>query len=670
MTVLGLTGGIDATHENVYDFPFDFIHDSAAVLVRDGRVLAGIESERLNRIKHTNKTWGPAARFCLEQAGVTLGEVDAFAYYATEDYCDRLLQHLYLQNFGLGTLLTGRTMIAEGLKREFGEAVDPGKIRFVHHHHAHAVAAYAQSGYDRALVLTLDGQGEKIAGMVFDAEGGKMTMLRSMPEEHSLGWLYRDVIRFLGYEMFDEYKVMGMAPYGKPERHRKLFSTFYELLPEGGYRLHLERVAALHGYVRPRRKGQPFSQNQQDVAAALQEALETIAVHVARHFQQATGHTKLCLAGGVAHNCSMNGRLVYERVFERIFVHPAAHDAGCAVGAALAVNLLERPGTKAAPIDHVYWGTDMGDDAAIERELRGWSGLVTFEKRADIVAHAARLMAEGKVFGWVQGRSEFGPRALGHRSILADPRPAENKDIINRMVKKREAYRPFAPSVLAERVDEFFVLPGGQKDFPFMTFVVDVQPDKRALLGAITHVDGTARVQTVARASSPRYWELIHAFGEITGVPMLLNTSFNNHAEPVVDSVREAIACFLTTELHHLAIGDFFVSKQNVEPTDDALLALAVTLPENLALRRERKRSADGAQWETSCAATFTQHRGKSATLSETMAAVLERADGTASVGALAERAGAGRTAQARAELAAELRELWTNRVVVLRPAS
>ncbi|HYD83883.1 MAG TPA: carbamoyltransferase C-terminal domain-containing protein, partial [Opitutus sp.] len=343
------------------------------------------------------------------------------------------------------------------------------------------------------------------------------------------------------------------------------------------------------------------------------------------------------------------------------------------------VNLLERPGTKAAAIEDVYWGTDIGGEMEIERELRGWSELVTFEKRADMVTQAARLMAEGKVFGWVQGRSEFGPRALGNRSILADPRPAENKDIINRMVKKREAYRPFAPSVLAERVDEFFVLPGVQKDFGFMTFVVDVQPDKRVQLGAITHVDGTARVQTVTRASNPRYWELIRAFGEITGVPILLNTSFNNHAEPIVDSVREAIACFLTTELHHLVIGDFFVSKKNVVPADEALFGLAVTLPENLALRRERKRSADaadaggaegarGARWETTCVATFTQHRGKSATLSDGMAAVLERANGVTSVSELAARAGVARTVEARAELAAELRELWSNRVVVLRP--
>ncbi len=664
MLVLGLTGGLDAAHENVFDLAFDEVHDSAAVLVRDGRVVAAFEQERLNRIKHTNKTAGPSIRACLEVAGAQLADVDAVAFYATESYCRRVLQLLHLRNPGRCELLTPRGMVQRILLREFGRTVDEEKIRFVGHHWAHAVSTYHLSGFDAALVMTIDGQGEGISGMAFDARGPELEVLRSMPERDSLGFLYRDVIRFLGYEMFDEYKVMGMAPYGDASRFRRLFTAFYDLLPDGEYRLHLERVAGLFEYLSPRKKGEPFSRIHHDLAAALQEALEIVGGHVVRHFQQATGQRQLCLAGGVAHNCSLNGRLLYSGLFDRMFVQPASHDAGCALGAALAVDLAEGERRSADPIAHVFWGADTGDDAAIERELSGWRAFLSVERRDDIVGTAATLLADQKVIGWVQGRAEFGPRALGHRSILADPRPAEHKDIINRMVKKREAYRPFAPSVLEERVDEFFVVPATQKHFPFMTVVVDVQPDKRELLGAVTHVDGTARIQTVDRGSNRRYHDLITAFGERTGVPIVLNTSFNNHAEPIVDSVRDAVVCFLTTDLHHLVVGDYLVSKR--EARDEDWLALRVSLPPAVAVSRET-RHGDAVHTETACRIGFTYDHGKSATLSAGLYGVLVAADGVRTLGELVREAGL--NDQAAGSLLGELAELWSARMVRLEPA-
>lgn len=661
MTVLGLTGGIDATHANEFAVRFDNIHDAAAVLVRDGRVLAAIEEERLNRIKHTNKAPHGAIRFCLEQAGIKAEQLDAVVFYATEPYVQRVLQMLHLGDFGQRELMTPRGYVQRMVRTATGGEIDPAKIYFVDHHTCHAVSAYAMSGFDAALVASIDGQGESIAVVIYDGRGRELKPLKRFAESDSLGALYREVIRFLGYEMFDEYKVMGMAPYGDAAKYRELFKTFYELKPAGDYSLHLERLTALFRVAKPRRKGEAFSEIHQHIAAALQETVEKIALHLLTHWQRTTGHKNLCLVGGVTHNCSMNGRLLYSGLFEKIFVQPAAHDAGCAIGAALAVQLALAPNSPVEPLTDVYWGSELGTPEEIGRELQTWSGFVTAERCDDIGARAADLLAAGKAIGWVQGRSEFGPRALGNRSILADPRPAENKDIINRMVKKRESYRPFAPSVLAEKVDDYFVTTATEKEFPSMSVILDVRPECRALLGAITHVDGTARVQTVTRTMNPRYWELIRAFGERTGVPMLLNTSFNNHAEPIVDSVFDSIVCFLTTDLNALAVGDWLVLKR--EPTPEAWLALRVALPASVALVEERRWvSATEQAWVRE--ARFSYHHGKTARLSAELYRLLGAADGKMTLAALG--AAAGLDDAATLALLPELREMWGNRMVVL----
>jgi len=668
MIILGLAGGLDLAHTNAFRVPFDAMHDSAAVLVRDGRVIAAIEEERLNRIKHTNKTPHRALRFCLESQGVRPEQVDAVAFYATEPWVNRVLETMHLANFTLPELDTPRGMVQRLFREELGFALPPEKAFFVDHHECHAVSAYAMSGFDASLVATLDGQGEAISGVIFDGRGRELKPLKKFTAANSLGYLYRDVIRFLGYEMFDEYKVMGMAPYGDPAKFRTLFKTFYDLLPDGDYRLRLDRVPALFQIAKPRRKGGAFTETHQHIAAALQETVEEIALHVLGHFATTTGHTRLCLAGGVGHNCSMNGRVLYAKMFERLFVQPAAHDAGCALGAALAVQLTKAPQSSIEPLTHVFWGSDLGEDAAIERELRSWEAFVASEKCDDVVNRTADLLANGEAIGWVQGRSEFGPRALGNRSILADPRPAENKDLINRMVKKREAYRPFAPSVLQEKVDEYFVTTPTQKEFPTMSVILDVRQEWRDKLGAITHVDGTARVQTVKRDANPRYWELIRAFGERTGVSMLLNTSFNNHAEPIVDSVRDAVVCFLTTDLHALVVGDWLVTK-SLAATDakaEAWLRVNVGLPVTVALARERSWvSATEQTWRHEV--RFTYHHGKSAQISAAMHALLAVADGTRSVRTAAAAVGLGE--REAAQLVPELIELWTNRMIALAPA-
>src|SRR5688572_21813287 len=278
-------------------------------------------------------------------------------------------------------------------------------------------------------------------------------------------------------------------------------------------------------------------------------------------------------------------------MFEDIFVQPAAHDAGCAIGAALYPFFKQQSANggngKVTQLDHVFWGTEIGNGEAVLNDLEQWRDFLEFESRDDIAEHTAELLAQGFVVGWVQGRSEFGPRALGNRSIVADPRPAENKDIINSMVKKREAYRPFAPAVLEEYADEFFKLPRPGMYSPFMTFVVQVREEMRELLKATTHVDGTARIQTVSRSTNSSFWQLIDEFRKRTGVPVLLNTSFNNNAEPIVDSVQDAIVCFLTTKLHYLSVGNYLVSKKNIDHA--AYLTLVPQLPAYARLTQTKR---------------------------------------------------------------------------------
>lgn len=665
MLILGFSGGLDRDHEDAFDLPHDFAHDSAAVLVRDGEVVAAIEQERLNRIKHTNKAAGPAIRFCLHHAGVTVDRIDAVAYYAAEAYADRLLRETRLVHPSAPPLDSARAMVQRVVADACGQSIDPSRICFVSHHWAHAVSTYFMSGFDEALVVTLDGQGEGVSGTIFDGRGQELSLLRSVSEPHSLGFFYRDVIRFLGYDMFDEYKVMGLAPYGDPERFRRICGALYDLLPDGGYRLHLERVPELSHYVTPRVRGARFDREHLDLAAALQEALETIGSHVIQHFADETGHRQLCLAGGVAHNCSLNGRLAYAGLFDQLFVQPASHDAGCALGAALAAQIDRQRDDPVAPLRHVSWGSDLPSDEQLARTLDGWASFLTVERPADVCTEGARLMAAGKVIGWVQGRSEFGPRALGHRSILADPRPAEHKDTINRMVKKREAYRPFAPSVLEEHAGDYFVLPGKQRRFPYMTVVLQVHPDKRDLLGAVTHVDGTARVQTVNRGVNERYWRLIDEFRTLTGVPMVLNTSFNNHAEPIVDSVNDAIVCFLTTDLDALVVGDCLVQKRWGAP--ERILDLCVSVPPTVSIRAVTRSGPEGPTSRHELG--WTHRGGRFATISPTIHAALTRADGTRTMRSLLAEVPDSET-QKPDSVVTELQELWSSRLVVLGPAS
>ncbi|MBM7488031.1 carbamoyltransferase [Bradyrhizobium sp. USDA 3686] len=665
MLCLGLSGGLDRVYENPLQLPNTFLHDGAAVLVKDGRVIAAVEEERLNRIKHSNKLPSSAIEYCLAAAGVELRDVDRIAFYATEAYCNSMLERLFISQPEISIPLDANLLLRHLLAAEFGTQVDPSRVSFVGHHQAHAVSALAMSGFEESLVLAIDGCGDFLSGLLAVGSGTEMTELMTFPETNSLGLFYLETIRYLGYGLFDEYKVMGLAPYGDPARYRELFSQFYELSPNGAYRVHLDRIGpALLRNIEVRRKGMPFTQQHRDVSASLQEALERIVFHILRHYREQTGMKRLCLAGGVAHNCTLNGKLLYSGLFEDIFVQPASHDAGCALGAALMVSNEAGQAPPRERLRAVYWGPDVGSDDSIEQELKGWAGHLEIERTADVAARAAEWIADGAVIGWVQGRSEFGPRALGNRSILADPRPAANKDRINAMVKKRESYRPFAPSVLEEDAGAFFELPDGRAEYPFMNFVVRVRESMRALLGAITHIDGTARLQTVSRTSNAAYWELINAFKARTGVPILLNTSFNNNAEPIVDSVADAITAFLSTELDGLVVGSFLIKKRAT--TIENWTALAVSLPPHVSLYRVRAHAGRDRQ-ETICEIRMGHSSHDSVRVSHDLFDMLMQIEKEAVLADLLARVTSDRTR--REALLNELRGLWDQRRIRLHPS-
>jgi len=557
------------------------IHDAAAVLVEDGELVAAVEEERWFRDdKHTGIFPARSVRFCLERLGDlppderhvdrvavniaprrALGDAGSFAASLLPGHRSRTNRraHLHLRHYFERTARELRqTLRAAGFRR-------PARVDAVPHHDAHAASAFFVSPFDEAAVLTVDGRGEWATTSFHRGRDNRLEPLGSLGLPHSLGILYAAFTHYLGFHDHDEFKVMGLASYGDPARFRGVFRELVHPT-DTGFRLatehfdeHLgsvscgEGVRALLG-LEPRVPESELGREHYDLAAALQERTEEIGLHLARLVHARTGSRNLCLAGGVALNCVMNQRILEETDFERIFVQPASYDAGGALGAAYWIHHQELGRPRGFRMDRADYGPEYGDDE-IEAVLR--AGLLRYRRSDDIARDAAEKIAEGRIVGWFQGRAEFGPRALGHRSILADPTRPDMQDHVNDRVKHREDFRPFAPSAHEERFHEMFE---GAPD-PFMTKVVPVREEFREQLPAITHVDGTARLQTVSREANPLYHRLIGEFEKRRGVPVVLNTSFNVRGEPMVCQPKDALRCFFTTGIDHLAIGSFLVDK-------------------------------------------------------------------------------------------------------------
>jgi predicted NodU family carbamoyl transferase len=664
MLTLGLSGNFSAEREDlVPKMHWGFFHDSAACLVRDGVLLAAVEEERLNRIKKTTKFPINAIRACLDIANCSAADIDGIGYYFAEKFSDDSLNAIYLQ-YPQAPPLYSRQLINGWFAKELGSEVQEGKLSYSPHHLAHGMSAFARAGMKEALVVAMDGNGEEECITIYRGSDGKLETLGTYPTYKSLGYLYLFGTMQLGYGFGDEYKVMGLAPYGRPEIYREIFESIYTLRADGDYEIHrrgpglspLAPVLLEHG-ITPRRKGEPLSQAHKDLAAGLQEALEKIVMHVLTHWQKATGLRAAAFSGGVAHNSSLNGLILRSGLFDEVFVHPASHDSGAAEGAALFVEqrmnggILPRHRMRNASL-----GPDLGGIDEAERNIRLWGEFVDFERSSDIVSNAAQMLADGAVLGWAHGRSEFGPRALGNRSILADARPKENWTRINAMVKQRESYRPFAPVVTAEHVHTYFEIPKTVAAYDFMSFVVPVKPDRRNELGAVTHIDGTARLQVVDKTVNPRFHELVSKFGEITGTPVLLNTSFNGSAEPIVQDINDIMTCYLTSGLDYVIIEDFIVRRKAAQFSFDNLVIRF--RPTTRLVRRGQHGEAGAGSIVHEIFLDY--NNGPKMNLSAEMYRILSQVDGVTPVGGL--------DACLTDDLKAELYEIWQGRFVTMTP--
>jgi len=566
-------------------------HDSAACLVQDGSVIAAAEEERFTRVKHgkrpipfsTYELPFYAIDYCLREAGISLLDLDHIAYsydpfLLLGSRRDDAAISLPLEPSAhpipsewesawdplfLSSIVNAPRHLLDGvphhLQARFRDARQRGHYRwhFVEHHIAHAASAFHASPFHTAAVLTLDGRGEKATTSYSLGTGNMLRWLGQVNMPHSLGLLYEQVTGYLGFlPSSDEYKVMALASFGKP-RYVEMFHEIVQLAADGQYviqSLHLEER-----FGPPRLKGGPLEQLHYDIAHSLQVVLEETVLGMTRWLHEQTGEENLCMAGGVALNCVMNACVRDKGPFQQVWVQPAAGDAGTALGAALWVDAQEREGTwksneRRYCMDHAFLGPAYTDDE-IEQFLI-WSKL-PYRRLTDVAEQVADLLAQDKVIGWFQGRMEFGPRALGARSILASPISASMQTRLNE-IKDREDFRPVAPVVLEEEAENWFDHAGVS---PFMLFVYPVRADKVDRIPAVRHVDGTARIQTINRKQNPIYYDLIKAFQKRTGVPALVNTSFNTRGEPIVCSPRDAVECFWTSPLDALAIGSFLLEK-------------------------------------------------------------------------------------------------------------
>ncbi|MCH7760506.1 carbamoyltransferase [candidate division TA06 bacterium] len=585
-----------------------FYHDAAAALLKDGELVAAAEEERFSRMKHDFGFPLHAIRFCLEREGIKPEELDYVVFYEKPFLkFERILMttfQTYPRSWNvfkesMVTWLLDKLWIKGLLREKIG--IQKEKILFSEHHLSHAASAFFCSPFEEAAIITVDGVGEWTTTAMGIGKGNEIKILREIRFPHSLGLLYSAFTAFLGFKVNEvEYKVMGMAPYGKPRFTDKIYKLIHVAV-DGSFYLDMDyfsfhysptrsfnsKFETLFGKPRdpnkyfftpsmdyplyygekPSNHKEESERNQYyaDIAASIQAVTEEILLKMANSLYQETRLQKLCLAGGVALNSVANGRILRETPFDELYIQPAAGDGGGAVGAALYAyhSLLGKP--RKFVMEHAYWGKEYS-----ESEIRLFldENQISYEYFGDdekLFDYVVTSLQEGKIIGWFQDRFEWGPRALGNRSILADPRKAEMKDIVNTKIKFREPFRPFAPSVLMERTEEFFDLPNAPSHFParFMLYVVNVKENKRDQIPAITHVDGTGRIQTVSRKTNPRYYRLIEKFGEATGIPLVLNTSFNLKGEPIVNTPENAYQTFRKSEMDGVVLEKFVIRKEN-----------------------------------------------------------------------------------------------------------
>jgi carbamoyltransferase len=586
--------------------------DAAAAIIKDGVLLAAVEEERFNRCKHCAGFPTESVKYCLATAGISIEDVEHIgisrdpsahlhkkalfaATRAAKSFAGlNRAKEIGSEKSGPGIFRQVADRLANAakvrdLKDDLAKALGVSKNKLqaqfhnVEHHRAHLASSFYISPFERAALLSIDGFGDFISTMWGEGHGNQIDVLGQVEYPHSTGIVYTATTQFIGFPHYgDEGKVMGLAPYGKPrfmEEFRHIIQTeeggrfrlnldFFRHHAEGVEmtwdsdspvigRIYSDEYAKLFGP--PREKGAPLTAREEDIAASLQARLEEVGFHVLTHLHEQTGLTDLGLSGGVAYNSVMNGKILLNTPFQRLFIQPAAGDSGTALGVCYQIynGILDQP--RGEVMLGAYTGPEFSDEEMRTELERSGLAFESYTER-EVTRRAAQDIADGAVLGWFQGRMEFGPRALGNRSIVVDPRRADMKDILNERIKKREPFRPFAPSILEERVGDYFEQ---THPSPTMLMVYQIRPERRAEVPAVTHVDGSGRLQTVSRAVNERYYQLISDFNELTGVPIVLNTSFNEN-EPIVCTPRHAIDCFMKTRMDVLYLGNYAVRRTGI----------------------------------------------------------------------------------------------------------
>lgn len=563
--------------------------DSAACLIKDGKLIAALEEERIRRVKHWAGFPSEAIKFCLNYAGISIKDVDHVAISRDPNaHILKKLAFVFYQRPGIKSLLDriGNRKKVHGLKGEFEKAFGlksgefKAEIHDVEHHRAHLASAFLVSPFKEAAVLSVDGMGDFVSTMWGRGSDREMKISGSVNYPHSIGFLYTAMTQYLGFWNYgDEYKIMGLSAFGKPT-YMKEMRDMVKLLPGGKFKLNLDyfvhhrtgvkmgwdggapvigqlfsdKVTEVFGP--SRQKEELLEKKHEDLAASIQAIYEEVFFHILDNLYKETESENLCFAGGTAQNSLANGQIFRRSKFKEVYIPPAGYDAGTAVGAAYAVWNEDLKKPRGFIMESPFWGAGYSDEE-LKKALDTAGLKYSHMEEAELTARTAKLLSEGKIVGWFEGRTEWGPRALGNRSILANPTRPDMKEILNVKIKKREPFRPFAPSVLEEAVGDYFE---EHYPVPFMEKVYVIRPEKRSVLPAVAHADGTGRLQSVSKKTNPRYWNLIKAFGDITGVPIVLNTSFNEN-EPIVNHPKEAIDCYLRTKMDVLVLGNYLVER-------------------------------------------------------------------------------------------------------------
>ena len=556
-----------------------FYHDSAACLLQDGRLVAAASEERFTRKKHDHDFPLNAARYCLREGGITAADLDYVGFYDKPLLKFERILYTYLATFprsfpsfmkAMPLWLREKLWTPGTIRKELDYR---GPILFAEHHESHAASAFLLSPFTEAALLTVDGVGEWATATLGVGRDRRLEIRKEIRFPHSLGLLYSAFTYYLGFKVNSaEYKVMGLAPYGQP-KYRREMEKLIDIKEDGSFKLNMEYFAYDYGLTmtngkfsalfggEPRAPESKLTQREMDIAASIQEITEIVMLRMSNWLHKETGMDKLCMAGGVALNCVANGRILRETPFRDIFVQPAAGDAGGSLGVAALIwhSILGNP--RGPGMQHAYLGP-----AYSTEEIRSYldgNGIRYHElEREALLERTAQLIEEQNVVGWFQGRMEFGPRALGSRSILADARNPANKDVVNLKIKFRESFRPFAPTVLEDKVSEWFEL---AQPSPYMLLVAQVREDRRSI-PSVTHVDGSARIQTVNHEQNPLFYDLIRRFEARTGCPVIINTSFNVRGEPIVCTPHDAYLCFMRTNMDHLVLDRFVLDKREMQP--------------------------------------------------------------------------------------------------------